>query len=143
MTKVSALPTKPRSAPIGAGEMRPDAIAVAIKQLFFQLPAADRQALLSEMVSTIPAIPAPRAGELLGTMAKILPMKPQWTVPEIREGISAAGVRAKPKEVYNALGYLTRRGYVRRLCYGRYLIDGALLITAEDLGGEPARYDDD
>ena len=75
-------------------------------------------------------------------MARILIHRVKWSVPEIKEKMAEHGVSAAPKDIYNAIGYLARRGYVRRVGYGRYVVDGAMLTTAEDLGGEPNRYED-
>lgn len=84
----------------------------------------------------------PRAGAILGAMAQILALRVQWSMPDIKQMIREHGIDAAPKDIYNAIGYLVRRGYVRRIGYGRYLVEGKLLTTAEDLGGEPARYED-
>jgi len=79
---------------------------------------------------------------VLGTIIKFLPSRSKWTVEEIKQQVAGAGVHAAPKEVYNALGYLTRKKYVKRVGYGRYLVDGGLLVTADDLGVEPMRNED-
>ncbi len=80
---------------------------------------------------------------MLGTIVRLLPDREEWTVADFKHEVASEGVEATTKEIYNALGYLTRKGHIRRVGYGRYLIDGGILITAEDLGGEPGRYEDD
>lgn len=79
----------------------------------------------------------------MGAVIRLLPSKTEWSVDDLKQRVESEGVVARPKEIYNALGYLTRKGRIRRIGYGRYLIGGAELITSDDLGGEPARYDDD
>lgn len=80
-------------------------------------------------------IAAPRAGDVLEAIVKLLPRKPTWTVGDIKQEVSAKGVSASPKEVYNAVGYLTRMGHMRRVGYGRYVVDGMEVVTSDDLGG--------
>ena len=46
-----------------------------------------------------------------------------WTMADIIDGVADAGVIAKPKEVYNAVGYMTRKGLIRRTNYGQYVKD--------------------
>lgn len=79
---------------------------------------------------------------MLGTVVKFLPSKSEWTVGDVKKQVAAAGVAATPKEIYNALGYLSRNGHIRRVGYGRYLLDGALMVSSDDLGGEPTRSED-
>ena len=69
----------------------------------------------------------------------MLPSKSEWTVGEIKQDVAAAGIKATAKEIYNALGYLRRRGHVERRGYGRYTVAGVGIVTSDDLGGEPAR----
>ena len=112
-------------------------IADAIRSLLSTLPQKMRERLLEEMLSEMRPIQAPRAGEVLGTVVRLLRRQPNWTTEQIREEVSKEGVEASNKEVYNALGYLTRRGHVRRVGYGRYIIDGVGVVTSEDLSVEP------
>ncbi|MBS0247396.1 MAG: hypothetical protein JSR61_12310 [Proteobacteria bacterium] len=85
---------------------------------------------------------APRAGEVLGTIIRLLPKQKAWSVAELKQHVDQAGVQATDKEIYNAVGYLTRKGRVRRVAYGRYLVDGMLVETADDFGGESSRHED-
>ncbi len=41
-------------------------------------------------------------------------------IGDIRAAVAAAGVTPTRKQIYNALGHLTRRGKVRKLGYGAY-----------------------
>ncbi len=68
-----------------------------------------------------------------------MPREKAWTVCKVRQDVGAAGIEATAKEVYNAVGYLTRKGHVTRLGYGRYIVEGVGMITSDDFGGEPAR----
>lgn len=116
-------------------------IAEAIKLLLSALPRAEQSRLLREIADEIEPI-EPNRG-IYDAVVKTLPRRTEWTVDQLKKEIAANGIAADPKEIYNSLGYLTRKRRIRRVGYGRYLIDGGLLITADDLGVEPAPFEDD
>jgi hypothetical protein len=88
-------------------------------------------------------IPAPRAGEVLGTIVRLFRRGGDWTVHDLKRAISERGVEASSKEIYNALGYLARKKKIQRIGYGRYVVDGVEVVTADDLGGPPSRHEID
>jgi hypothetical protein len=71
-------------------------------------------------------------------IVKLLPRQREWSVAEIKHKIDERGVAATAKEIYNALGYLTRKKHIRHIGYGRYLIDGIPVVTTDPLGGQPS-----
>jgi hypothetical protein len=109
-----------------------------IKTLLASLPDADRARFLHELSTAIKPMSGPRAGEVLGAIVQLFPKRESWTVSELKQLIDDRGINATPKEVYNAVSYLARRGHIRRVGYGRYLIDGVPFVTAEDMGGQPS-----
>jgi hypothetical protein len=113
------------------------------KLMLGALPPDQQQLAVDELTAMLRPIPAPRAGAVLGTLVRLLPRRAEWTVEEIKQEIASRGIEATPKEVYNSLGYLVRKGRVRRVGYGQYVVDGVGLTTTDDLGLEPPRYDDD
>jgi hypothetical protein len=117
-------------------------IGEAIKLLLSALPPAEQDRLLQEIIDAIRPIPAPRAGEVLGAIVRFLPRRRQWTVDDIKREVAALSIEAAPKEIYNSMGYLVRKGRVKRIGYGRYLVDGAELRSLDDLG-LPPDYEDD
>lgn len=124
------------------------AIADAIWSLFNKLPREDRDMLVSQLLKAArPLIPASRAGDVLATVAKFLPKRRDWTAEQIRQEVSAAGITASSREVFNAIGYLARKGLVERKGAGRYLVGGG--IAFESAGddflppGDPRGYCDD
>jgi hypothetical protein len=121
----------------------PKTSANAIKLILAVLPAADQERVLREITEAIRPISAPRAGEVLGAIVRLLPRRQKWTIEDIKREIASQGIIATAKEVYNSIGYLARKGHIRRVGYGRYLVGGGLLETADDLGGEPARDEED
>ncbi len=129
--KITSLPSRAEA----ATDERIDAIIQAISMLLETLSPAEREHVLR---AVRPAT-TPRAGEVLDTVIRLLPRETAWTVSKVRQDVAAAGIEATAKEVYNAVGYLARRGHVRRLGYGRYVVMGVGIVTADDLGGEPAR----
>ncbi len=142
MSKIARIP--PSKTPVDSViDPQSEAIAEAVKKLIGALPKSEQQRILRELTATLEPITAPRAGEVLGAIVSLMPRKRNWSVTDLKAAVAATGVQAAPKEVYNALGYLVRKGRVQRIGYGRYLVEGALLVTSEDLGGEPGRYEDD
>jgi len=119
-----------------------DAVAT-IKSLIARLPKSDQQQVLDKLTKFLRPIPAPRAGDVLGAIVRLLPERRDWTVEDLKRCIDEQKVEASNKSVYNALGYLTRTGRVRRVGYGRYVVDGAELTTIDDLGLPSTRHEDE
>ena len=88
------------------------------------LSPADRARVLREITEIVSPIPVARAGEVLGAIVRILPAQKRWTVDQLKQSIADQGIEATPKEVYNAVGYLARKGHIRRVGYGRYTVQG-------------------
>jgi hypothetical protein len=143
MAAVSHLPETLDSAQSVGANAQSQKIADAIRILLSALSLPDQERVLSEIANTIRPIAAPRAGGVLGAVVRLLPRSSEWTVEQVKHQVAAEGVSATSKEIYNAIGYLTRKGHIRRVGYGRYLCEGMELVTSDDLGGEPARYEGD
>jgi hypothetical protein len=141
MSKVFSFPASPAPA-AGAEAQRSDVFISTIKTLVGELSSGEQERLLRELTQMLRPIPAPRAGQLLGTLVRLLPKRRDWTVSDLRQTIEAEGVQASSKELYNAIGYLNRKGHVRRVGYGRYVVDGVEVVTADDFGCETARHED-
>ena len=62
-----------------------------------------------------------RAGPVLAAVRNLFDLSSSWSMTDIKDGVADAGVAAEPKEVYNAVGYLTRHGVIRRTNYGTYV----------------------
>jgi hypothetical protein len=113
-----------------------------IKVLLSHLSDEDRENALEEIKKFIRPVPIEKAGDVLAIIAKVIPKRQNWTVDELKFEVKRLGSEFKDKEIYNAIGYLSRRGHLRRVGYGRYVVDGIEIVTAEDLGGETARNED-
>lgn len=124
-----------------ADNSQSEEIARKIRALLSQLSAEERERVVHSIARTIS--PTPRAGDILRAIVKFLPRQTEWTVNNVAENVASAGVEASKREIYNALSYLVRRGYVQRVSYGRYLVSGVLIETSDDLGVEPDRRDYD
>jgi hypothetical protein len=106
----------------------------AIKTLVSGLGPGERARLLDEITVIIRPIPTPRAGALMSIIVRLLPNRKSWTIDELKRGVAEQGVEAAPKEVYNAVSYLARKKHIRRVGYGRYIVEGVEVVTSEDLG---------
>ena len=81
---------------------------------------------------------------MLRVMAATILQQRRWSAKEVRDAVLAKGIAATPKQVYNAIGYFRRKGYVRQIAYGHYVVEGigAGIVTPDDLGVEPRIEDD-
>jgi hypothetical protein len=114
------------------------AIVSAIGTLLDGLSPAQKELVLRKVIEKLRPIPVPQAGDVLGIVVQLLPRDRQWTVSELKQNVEKQGVPVTAKEIHNALGYLTRKGHIRRLGYGKYIIGGIPVVTADDFGGEPS-----
>lgn len=123
----------------GDSDQDANAIGDQIEALLSRLPDTDRATVLRRLSKKVPRGPTPRAGPVLDSVVNVLPRKESWSVSEIKEAVADDGVEAKPKEIYNAISYLARRGQIKQVGYGRYFIVGvgAGLVTMDQLGLEP------
>jgi hypothetical protein len=138
----SVLPFKTQ--PDAAAEERAEKLAQAVRTLIAELPAAEQERLFSDLRKKLHPISAPQAGDVLGAIVRLFPRRTEWTVESLKRDVQDEGVSANAKQIYNALGYLKRKGKIQRVGHGRYMVDGALLETAEDLGvGPPTRHEID
>jgi Fe2+ or Zn2+ uptake regulation protein len=67
-----------------------------------------------------PAEGFPRAGTVLSAVIQYASKRDEFLVRSLVDDVRLTVSDALPKEVYNALGYLTRKGHLRRHEYGRY-----------------------
>jgi hypothetical protein len=126
-----------------SAEKKVDEVSRAIEKLIRQFARPEEQdEVLRRVTDRLRPIPAPRAGDVLEALVISLPRRREWTVEEIKTELVERGVSAKPKEVYNAIGYLARKNHIRRVGYGRYVVDGVEVVTSDDLGGENSRHED-
>jgi hypothetical protein len=136
MSKVVPIPSS-NSASRAAATPRAEKIAEAIKLLADDLSPEEQDWVLNKITEELRPIATPKAGDVLGALVRLLPKRrdgQQWTAQDLKQEIDQQGVEATTKEVHNAIGYLRRIGKVRRVAYGRYVVDGAELRTLEDFG---------
>jgi hypothetical protein len=143
MTKVSRLPVQ-SAVTTPPQNRRSDDFASTIKHLFTELPLAEKERVLAQLTEILRPIPAPRAGDVLNAVIHLLPRRTEWTVQELKSAICENQIEATDKEIYNALGYLTRKQKIQRVGHGRYMVDGVLVETVDDIGvGPPTRHEID
>jgi hypothetical protein len=145
MAKILPIPPQPEASS-EVHDPQTESVLSAIKMLIKGLPPEKRQRAMSELTAAFNPIPAPRAGasQVLGELIRLLPERRSWTVDAVKQIIDERGIEATPKEIHNALGYLNRKGHITRVGHGRYVVDGVMLETTEDLGvGPPTRHEID
>ena len=142
MSSANIAPSASHDSPSAIADRRSEQISSLIKTLIRELPADERDKLFAEITEMLHPISAPKAGAVLGTIVRLLPKQRDWTVQDLKRDVTARGVEASPKEIHNALGYLTRKGQIRRVAYGRYVVEGVEVVTSDDLGGASSRHED-
>ncbi len=142
MSERAAVPPKQNDE---ATDPRTESVLVAIKTLIGGLPPDERERILTKLTKAFRPIPQPRAGatDLLGEVIRLLPEQRSWRVEDVRRRIGERGIEAEPKAVYNALGYLKRKGWIQHDGYGRYTVEGIHFVTSDDVGGMPSRSEID
>jgi hypothetical protein len=121
-----------------------ESVLTALKALLAGLSPEQQERVRAELFKSFSQNPTPRAGQVLGVILKLVPRDRAFTIEEVKKGIEAEGTQATAKSIYNALGYLTRKQKIQRIGHGRYIIDGGLLETMDDLGvGPPTRHEMD
>lgn len=136
MSKVQPLPKRPE---IREANPRIDGMVTAIFALVdgFGLTPCEREQVLKLVSEKLRPIPVPRAGDALNTVVQLIPHNRDWTVKELRDQVEKFGASLTDKEIYNAIGYLTRKQHICRIGMGRYVINGVGFTTVDDFGVEP------
>lgn len=114
------------------------------RMLIATLPSETQAALARDLLATLElsAKETPGPATIIATILKLLPRGKEVTAAELRKEVADRGVEAEPKQVYNAIDYMIRSGRLRRVSYGRFLVDGMEIETSDDLGGERDRHED-
>ena len=136
MSKVEPLPLTSKPSQSEPNDRAMEAIISAIDTLVDGLGAADKEKILRKITEKLRPIPVPQAGDVLGIVVQLIPRDRQWTVAELKRRVEQAGTPLHEKAIHNAIGYLTRKGHIQRLGYGRYMIGGLPVVTTDELGGQ-------
>src|ERR1700722_6656804 len=111
MSKVVPISISSQRSPDHPPNDRGEKTIDAIRMLVSTLSREEQNRLLTDLVESVRPIPAPRAGEVLGAIVKLLPRQRDWMVDDIRKRVAGTGVGASPKEIYNAIGCVARKGH--------------------------------
>lgn len=116
-----------------------------VRMLVDELPPEVRAEFLRQIAAEVSSPDLARGDSATETIAKIISLaRPgsEVTAATARKAVADRGVEAEPKHVYNALTYLKRAGKLKRVGYGRYVVEGVEFSTSDDYGGERARDED-
>ncbi|GJD97889.1 hypothetical protein OCOJLMKI_5128 [Methylobacterium iners] len=78
----------------------------------------------------------------MGIVIDFIRDKRSWSVSEIKEEVLQHHSETNPKEIYNTINYLAKTGRIKRIGYGKYMVDGNLVISADQFSEEPFPNDD-
>jgi len=116
---------KPLTGELTAAQARPDHVADLLMAIIdgFSLSDFEREQVLQKLNERNLVISTPRAGTTLAAVVEFVKhQKPAatFTLDDVRAALDNGGIKVSPKEIYNALGYLTRKDHVGRIGYGQY-----------------------
>jgi hypothetical protein len=100
-----------------------------------RVPEAKRRAVADLLADIFVPVRAPkRGGPVLENVIELFKneRRPEWSAGDVVTALSDRGVSAEPKKVYSALTYLSGMKILRRIGYGRYIIEGGALLITND-----------
>lgn len=121
---------------------RDAAVMKAVLTLLDTLPEARRQLVLHKLSASSKPISSRKSGETMCIVLDFIRNRPTWSVNEIKKEILEQHSDTNPKEIYNTINYLAKTGRIKRVGYGRYMVDGNLIVSSDAFGDEPFRDDD-
>src|ERR1700731_2119348 len=111
MATVSPFPPVSKDTASPDDDPRLQKIADAINTLLSPFPPQEQDRILRKITDNLCLLPTPKAREVLGVIVRLFPQNESWTVEALKQRISERGIEANPKQVYNAIGYLNRKGH--------------------------------
>lgn len=138
MAQVTPIPT-------ASGEPedeRDAAVMRAVMTLLDTLPEARRQTVLQRLSASARPVAFRKSSDMMGIVLDFIKGKKSWTVGQIKDEILQQHTDVNPKDVYNTVNYLAKSGRIRRIGHGKYMIDGNLVISSDQLGENPFPNDD-
>lgn len=101
-------------------------LSILVRNLLSVLKPEQRKKFEVEAagLSAAAARPAVRSGPVHDNIVDLFSHsnKQQWTVKEVQKALSDREEAAPSKSIYNVLNYMEKRGRLRRVSRGRYLI---------------------
>jgi hypothetical protein len=110
-----------------ASQARPEAVADILMRIIagFNLSDYERELVLQTMNERNVTISTPRAGKTLSAIVDFIRREEPgdtFTLEDVRAALTRNAAPLTPKEIYNALGYLTRKKHIERIGYGLYQV---------------------
>jgi hypothetical protein len=120
-------------------DARAEDVVTAFKTLLSGLSPEIQERVRASLHKAFPSNITPRPREVLATILKLVPRDRAVTIDEVKKTVEAEGIPATAKTIANALNYLRQKQKVVRVGHGKYMIDGRLWVTSDDLGGGPSK----
>ncbi|MBR0722057.1 hypothetical protein [Bradyrhizobium manausense] len=117
-------------------DARAEEIVAAVKTFLGELSPEMQERVRTKL---FPSSSQARPREVLATILKLVPRGQEVTIDDVKKAVGAEGISTTAKAIADALNYLWRKQRAVRVGHGRYMIDGALVVTSDDLGGAPSR----
>src|ERR1700677_1958008 len=78
-------------------------LAAAIETILSRASLAERETVIRLLAEKLKPDSSAKAGDVLGVLLRILPKRAEWTIGVLKKEVSARGVAATPKQVFNAV----------------------------------------
>jgi hypothetical protein len=105
-------------------EVHEENLSAVIEKLTEVLPPAERALYRQRVEIGRPIKRSAHATPVYDNVVQLFgrTKRREWTAPEVQEALKADGVQTEPQQVHNVLGYLARKGLLRRISRGRYYV---------------------
>ena len=123
-------------------DARAEEIVTAFKILLGGLSPEIQERVRASLLKSFPPNMTQRPREVLATILRLVPRDRAVTIDDVKKTVEAEGIPATAKAIANALNYLWRKQKVTRVSHGKYMINGRLIVTSDDLGGAPSREEE-
>ncbi len=108
--------------------------ANVLKSALTGVPVQKRAAVVERLTEMLAPMKAPKRGNpVLNNVVDLFKQRAEWTAGEVVAALKEKGVPAQSKQVYGALTYLSGAKILRRVGYGKYLIEGGALMITHDM----------
>jgi len=116
-------------------------IAADFARLLERYPEGVREAARKLLIEKLSRAGAAEPRVILGTVLQLFEKRREWSVEGLRAAVAERGITAPQKALYNALAHLSRRGQIRNVGYGRYILPehGLMMETTCGMRTEPGR----
>jgi hypothetical protein len=99
----------------------------------------DKRAAVADLLADVfvPVKTPKKGGPVLENVIELFrrEKRQEWNAADVVSALADKGVTTEPKKVYSALTYLSGMKILRRVGYGRYMVEGGGMVITNDREG--------